>query len=78
MGKWMTTSPQTLPSPFLLGAISKSNHFPFNAVDDMTNQKAEDASEYGHHHEIYRLALQDFFEAIEGQPWAKQAIYHHG
>ena len=76
MGEWMTNLPQKLPPPFLLGAITKSNHFPFNAVDDMTEaEKQKTPRNMDTTMRYTDSALKDFFEAIEGKAWAERTLF---
>ncbi|MGB0647609.1 MAG: sulfatase-like hydrolase/transferase [Bradymonadia bacterium] len=75
MADWMLKNlDQT--NPFFVGAITKTNHFPFNSVDDMTSEElASTPGNIGATMGYTDRALQLFFEKIKDAPWFDRTVF---
>jgi arylsulfatase A-like enzyme len=75
MGTWMVEN-LSADEPFFVGAITKTNHFPFNPVHDMTEaERAETPRKIGATMAYTERALGAFFEQIEDAPWRERTLF---
>ena len=75
MGQWMKDN-LNAEEPFFIGAITKSNHFPFNPIEDMTpEEKAKTPDNMDTTMRYTDRSLKEFFEAIQDEPWYPQTVF---
>lgn len=75
MARWMADN-LTEKQPFFVGAITKTNHFPFNPVDDMTEaERAGTPRKIGVTMRYTERALGELFDQIEGAPWFDHTVF---
>jgi arylsulfatase A-like enzyme len=75
MGQWMVHN-LSADEPFFVGAITKTNHFPFNPVDDMTaTERAGTPRKIGATMAYTERALGAFWSAIEDAPWRDRTVF---
>jgi len=75
MGDWMRDT-LSADTPFFVGAITKTNHFPFNPVSDMTEaERAATPRKIGTTMRYTERAMADFFRRIEGAPWFSRTVF---
>ena len=74
MGEWMVKH-LTNDRPFFIGAITKTNHYPFNAVDDMTPEEQAGTPDHIDVTQRYAdRALGEFLRIIEPAPWRRRTL----
>lgn len=75
MGEWMMRNLDS-QTPFFLGAITKTNHFPFNPVDDMTeDERAQTPRQIGTTMRYTDRALRRLFDRIKTAPWFERTVF---
>lgn len=75
MGDWMMRNLDEQKS-FFVGAITKTNHFPFNPVDDMTeDERAQTPRNIGTTMRYSDRALKRLFDRIKTAPWFKRTVF---
>ncbi|MEE2645017.1 MAG: sulfatase-like hydrolase/transferase, partial [Myxococcota bacterium] len=75
MGRWMREKLSD-QRPFFVGAITKTNHYPFNPVDDMRpEERAETPNQIGTTMRYSERALAAFFEEIKDAPWRERTLF---
>lgn len=61
--------------PFLVTAMTKTNHFPFNSVDDMTPDEQANTPNQIHTTMRYNdRSFREFVESIEREPWFARTL----
>ena len=75
MGAWMRDH-MSERQPFFVGAITKSNHFPFNAIEDMTKEeRAQTPRNIGTTMRYTDSALKTYFETVATAPWFSRTLF---
>ena len=75
MGKWMREN-LTATEPFFVGAITKSNHFPFNAIEDMTpEERAGTPNNMDATMRYSDRSLKAFFTEAREAPWFDNTVF---
>lgn len=75
MGQWMKDN-LSEEKPFFIGAITKTNHFPFNPVDDMTDaEKAATPDNVSTTMRYTDRALRGFFDSVRDEPWFDRTVF---
>jgi len=75
MGAWMRDNFDDT-TPFFAMAMTKSNHFPFNAVEDMTEAEKKATPDNINTTMGYTdRALADFFDLVKDAPWFAHTVF---
>ena len=75
MGEWMRDHVGAR-QPFLVGAITKTNHFPFNAVEDMTTEEeAGTPRDIGATMRYTDRSLRAYFDLVKTEPWFDRTVF---
>lgn len=73
MGAWMKSN---LKEPFVVGSITKTNHYPFNFVEGVQGDESADLPEKMSSTMKYtEESLRSLFDLIQDEPWFKRTLF---